>query len=68
MNITSNPINDGLINMATNMQSGRLGLQFSTAILKNVMDNQKLVGEELVKMIEATPSPAGVGNRVDIRA
>jgi hypothetical protein len=67
MNITSNSMSDGLANLATNMQSNNLGLQFSTAIMKNVMDNQKQVGEALVKMINSTPSLDGTGAHIDIR-
>lgn len=67
MNISSNPMNDGLANLATNMQSNSMGLQLSTTILKNVMDNQKQQGQALVKMINSTPSLDGTGAHIDIR-
>ena len=60
-------MSDGLADMATSMQAGNLGLQLSTTIMKNVMDNQKQVGEALVKMINATPSLDGTGSRIDIK-
>ncbi len=60
-------MSDGLANLAANMKANNLGLQFSTAILKNVMDNQKQMGEALVKMIASTPSLDGAGTRIDIK-
>ena len=69
MNISGISSNlDAMANMASGMQSSKLGLQFSTAILKEVMDNQKMVGDSIVQMINATPSLEGTGRIVDIRA
>ena len=60
---------DAMANMASGMQSNKLGLQFSTAILKETMDNQKMMGEAIVQMISSsTPSLEGTGRIVDIRA
>jgi hypothetical protein len=59
---------DGLAQMASGMQSDRMGLQISTAIMKEVMDSQKQFGESLIGMINASPSLQGTGKLVDIGA
>jgi hypothetical protein len=68
MNISGSSMSDGLINQAIGLQSSNLGLQFSTAILKNLMDSQQQQGQALVAMIRQTPSPEGTGQNIDIRA
>ena len=68
MNVSGSSISDSLINQAMGLQSNNLGLQFSTAILKNLMDSQKQQGQALVAMICQTPSLDGTGQNIDIRA
>ncbi len=53
---------------ATNMKADQVGLEISAAIMKQIMDNQKMQGEEIVKMIGGGPSLNGTGQMVDIRA
>jgi hypothetical protein len=66
MEISGSTMSDGLANMATNMQSANLNLQFSTAVLKKALDSQKQQGAALVQMINQTPSLEGTGRTVDI--
>ena len=59
---------DAMASSASSMQSSKLGLQFATTVMKEVMDNQKMMGEAIVQMINATPSLEGTGRIVDVRA
>jgi hypothetical protein len=59
---------DSLAMTATSMKSNDISSQLSTAILKQIMDNQKMVADALTQMIAATPSASGTGSIVDIRA
>jgi hypothetical protein len=70
MNIGSISSFEGLAGMATNLHAGELGLQISTAIMKQVMDSEKQQAQALVRMIQSgtPPSPDGVGSILDVRA
>jgi hypothetical protein len=70
MNISGASMADGLANMATGMQSANLGLQISTAVMKNLMDAQKMQGAALVAMINQGPAPSltGAGSIIDVLA
>lgn len=68
MNISGASFTDGLINQALSLQRSNLGLQFSGAILKSLMDSQKQQGQALVAMIQQSPSLDGAGRHIDIRA
>jgi hypothetical protein len=59
---------DGLAQMASGMQTSQMGLQISTAIMKETLDSQKQFGASLVNMINAGPSLQGTGKLVDISA
>jgi hypothetical protein len=68
MNISgvSSDMVSSLASQATNLQANNLGLQFSTAVMKEIMDSQKVEGNLLVKMING--SLDGTGKVVDVGA
>jgi hypothetical protein len=68
MNISgvSSDMVSSLASQATNLQANNLGLQFSTAVMKEIMDSQKVEGNLLVKMIDG--SLDGTGKVVDVGA
>jgi hypothetical protein len=68
MNISGVNLSDSLATQATNMQANNISLRLSTTVLKSVMDSQKQQGEALVAMIRQTPSAAGTGSNIDVRA
>ena len=68
MTISSVSMNNDLAGLATNMQSKNIGLELSTAILKQTMDIQKQQGAALVAMINQTPSIDGTGQRINVAA
>jgi hypothetical protein len=70
MNISGASMSDGLASMASSMQASNLGLQFSTAVMKKVMDTQKMQGDALVAMINQTPTASlnGIGSIIDVQA
>jgi hypothetical protein len=68
MAVSGLPMVGNIASMATNMQAENLGVQFSTAALKNTLDIQKQQGEALVAMINKTTSLTGTGSRIDISA
>jgi hypothetical protein len=55
-----------LATQATNFQANKLGLQFSSAVMKEVMDSQKVQGNLLLNMING--SLDGTGKVVDVAA
>jgi hypothetical protein len=69
MNISGVSSNmDALAVMATKLKADQVGPQISVAVLKEVLDTQKLQGDELAQMIHQTPSADGAGQLVDILA
>ena len=70
MNISSvsSDLSSYLIDSASQMKSDQLGLQFQTAVLKEMMDQQKMQANALLEMINRTPSPEGTGSLVDVSA
>lgn len=68
MNISGVSMLDPLAALATNLKTGQLSMQFSTAILKNQIDSQQQFGAELVQMMRATPSLEGTGRIIDVNA
>ncbi len=67
---TVNSMENSLANMATGMQGGRVQSEIGFAILKQILDNQKMQGQALVKMISTGPTPTadGTGRNVNIGA
>jgi hypothetical protein len=58
---------NSMASMATNMKSDNVGGEIGAAILKQIMDMQKMQGEALVKMMQQTPSPdLAVGGMLDV--
>jgi hypothetical protein len=57
-----------MANTATNMKADQVGLEISAAIMKQIIDNQKMQGQQIVKMIGGGPSLNGTGSMVDVRA
>ena len=44
--------------MAMDMSAAQFATNYSIAVTKKMMDTQELAGQELVKMLEAVPTPA----------
>jgi hypothetical protein len=65
MNISSAYL-DSFAILASNMKSEEIGNQLSTAMLKQAIDSQKMIGDALTQMIGATPSLTGTGSIVDV--
>jgi hypothetical protein len=63
-------MSDSLASMATGMQGSNLSLQFSTAVMKKVMDSSKMQGDALVAMINQTPTASltGTGTHINVQA
>jgi Putative motility protein len=60
---------NNMASLATSMSAGSVQSQLGITILKENLDNEKMVGEALVNMIKATPSPdLAVGQNVDMFA
>lgn len=49
---------ESIANMAMGMSAASFATNYSLAVTKKMMDSQELAGQELVKMLEAVPSPA----------
>lgn len=53
--------------MAMNMSQANLQTEISVALMKNVKDMAEVQGQAISEMIESVPSPAGVGQNIDIK-
>ena len=49
---------ESIASMAMGMSAASCATNYSLAVTKKMMDSQELAGQELVKMLEAVPSPA----------
>ena len=49
---------ESIASMAMGMSAASFATNYSLAVTKKMMDSQELAGQELVKMLEAVPSPA----------
>lgn len=49
---------ESIASMAMNMSAAQTAANYSIAVTKKMMDTQELAGQELVKMLEAVPTPA----------
>ena len=49
---------ESIASMAMGMSAASFATNYSLAVTKKMMDSQELAGHELVKMLEAVPSPA----------
>lgn len=58
---------ESIASMAMNMSAAQTAANYSIAVTKKMMDTQELAGQELVKMLQAVPTP-GKGQYVDFYA
>ena len=49
---------ESIASMSMSMSAASFATNYSLAVTKKMMDTQELVGQELVKMLEAGPTPA----------
>ncbi len=49
---------ESIASMAMGMSAASFATNYSLAVTKKMMDSRELAGQELVKMLEAVPSPA----------
>lgn len=49
---------NSIASMAMDMSAASFATEYSLAVTKKMMDTQELAGQELVKMLEAVPTPA----------
>ena len=61
-------LSSSLAGLATNLQDDHNMLAMSTAIMKKTMDQERMMGDQLVKMIDQTPRPPVANGRVDLYA
>ena len=58
---------ESIASMATDMKAAQFATNYSLAVTKKMMDTQELAGQELMKMLEAVPTPAK-GDFIDVYA
>ena len=58
---------ESIAGMATGMSAASFATNYSMAITKKMMDTQEMAGQELIKMLEAVPTPAK-GQYIDVYA
>ena len=49
---------ESIASMSISMSAASFATNYSLAVTKKMMDTQELAGQELVKMLEAVPTPA----------
>lgn len=49
---------ESIARMSMSMSAASFATNYSLAVTKKMMDTQELAGQELVKMLEAVPTPA----------
>ena len=49
---------ESIASMAMGMSAASFATNYSLSVTKKMMDSQELAGQELVKMLEAVPTPA----------
>jgi hypothetical protein len=60
---------NNMASLATSMSAGNVQSQIGVTILKENLDNEKMMGEALVNMMKPAPSPdLAVGQNVDMFA
>ena len=58
---------ESIAGMAMGMSAASFATNYSLAVTKKMMDTQELAGQELMKMLEAVPTPAK-GDFIDVYA
>ena len=49
---------ESIASMAMGMSAASFATNYSLSVTKKMMDSQEMAGQELLKMLEAVPSPA----------
>lgn len=49
---------ESIASMAMSMSAASFATNYSLSVTKKMMDSQELAGQELLKMLEAVPTPA----------
>lgn len=49
---------ESIASMAMGMSAASFATNYSLSVTKKMMDSQEMAGQELLKMLEAIPSPA----------
>ena len=58
---------ESIASMAMGMSAASFATNYSLSVTKKMMDSQELAGQELLKMLEAVPTPAK-GDSIDVYA
>ena len=58
---------ESIAGMSMSMSAAQFATQYSLSVTKKMMDTEELAGQELMKMLEAVPTP-GKGQYVDFYA
>ena len=58
---------ESIASMAMGMSAASFATNYSLAVTKKMMDTEQLAGQELVKMLQAVPTPAK-GQYIDVYA
>lgn len=58
---------ESIAGMAMSMSAASFAASYSMAVTRKMMDSQELVGQELMKMLEAVPTPPK-GQYIDVYA
>ena len=69
MNISGvSNISNGLAAQATGMKAAQVLQAIQVDVLKQSLDQQKAAGEEVLQLLENSPTPRAIGGNVDINA
>ena len=58
---------ESIASMAMGMSAASFATNYSLSVTKKMMDSQELAGQELLKMLDAVPTPAK-GDYIDVYA
>ena len=58
---------ESIASMAMGLSAASFATNYSVSVTKKMMDSQELAGQELLKMLEAVPTPAK-GDYIDVYA
>ena len=58
---------ESIASMAMGMSAASFSTNYSIAVTKKMMDSQEMAAQELMKMLEAVPTPPK-GNYIDVYA
>ncbi len=66
MRDSSPSISDSIASFASEISSQSIQREFAVAVLKQIQDIQKQQADALLKMINQSPSPEGIGKYTDM--